>query len=224
MAEYLNFRYWAIKALKSIAGSRSRVSISSGELAKYMGISQQSASRMILELLKQGLITRQMNGRRQEIEITPKGLEILLKEYTDLGILVEKQAKMNLSGIVQSGLGEGRYYISRKFYVIQFQEKLGYVPYLGTLNVRIDQSSELSLRKLRSMDGIHIDGFVTEDRTYGPVKCFTGKIGGVQCAVIFPERSVYSDVMEIISPVYLREKLSLADGQRVTVEIEGPFN
>ncbi|MCL4341468.1 MAG: DUF120 domain-containing protein [Candidatus Thermoplasmatota archaeon] len=224
MAEYLNFRYWALKAVKSIAGTRPRVSISSGELAKYMGISQQSASRMILDLLKEGLITRQMNGRRQEIEITPRGMEILLREYADLGVLLEKQVSMNLSGTVQSGLGEGRYYISRKFYVIQFQEKLGYVPYLGTLNVKIDQSSELSLRKLRSMDGIHIDGFITEDRTYGPVKCFRGKISGIQCAVIFPERSVYSDVMEIISPVYLRERLSLVDGQKITVEIDGPFN
>lgn len=224
MAEYLNYRYWALKAIRTIGGSRPHIKISSTELARYMGISQQSASRMILDLLHEGYIRRQMNGRKQEIEITPKGLEVLVREYTDLGIMLEKQTRMSLTGTVQSGLGEGRYYISRKYYVVQFQDKLGYIPYLGTLNVKIDATSEISLRKLRSMDGIHIDGFVTEDRTYGPVKCFTGKIRGVTCAVIFPERSVYSDVMEIISPEYLREKLGLTDGQKISVEVEGPFN
>ena len=42
-------------------------------------------------------------------------------------------------GEVSSGLGEGRYYISRKSYIIQFQEKLGFIPFLGTLNIRVSQ-------------------------------------------------------------------------------------
>ena len=218
------YRYWAIKSIKTIGGSKPQVSLSSGDLGKFMGISQQTASRLILDLLKEGLITRQMNGRRQEISITARGMDLLMREYTDLEIILEKPTKMKLAGTVQSGLGEGRYYISRKYYVIQFKEKLGYIPFLGTLNVKIDPSHEISLRKLRTMDGIHIDGFTTEDRTYGPVKCFRGQLNGTVCAVIFPERSVYSDVMEIISPEYLREKLHLEDGQKIIVDIEGPFN
>lgn len=224
MGDSIDNSYWALKAIKSIGGSRSVIPLSSVELAQFMGISQQSASRFILNLLHQGYITRQMSGRKQEINITEKGMGLLIKEYSDLALILEKPVKMKLDGTVQSGLGEGRYYISRKGYIVQFQEKLGFIPFLGTLNLRIRPGSELALRKLRSMDGIHIDGFTTEDRTYGPVKIFLGNISGIQCGVIFPERSVYSDVMEIISTDYLREKLNLDDGSEVKVEITGPFN
>lgn len=224
MGDTFDSNYWVLKAIKSIGGSRSLVSLSSAELADFMGISQQSASRFILELLRNGYIIRQMNGRKQEISITEKGMGVLVKEYTDLAVILEKPIKMRLHGSVQSGLGEGRYYISRKGYIIQFQEKLGFIPYLGTLNLRIKPGSELSLRKLRSMDGVHIDGFTTEDRSYGPVKTFKASIGGVPCAIIFPERSVYSDVLEVISTEFLREKLNLEDGSEVLVEVDGPFN
>ena len=224
MTDQLYDNYRTLKAIKSISGSKTQTSLSSSELASFMNVSQQSASRMILQLLRNGYISRQMNGRKQEISITEKGIGILIKEYTDLGLLLEKPSRMRLGGTVQSGLGEGRYYISRKFYVIQFQEKLGYIPFLGTLNLKIKPDSELALRKLRSMDGIHIDGFVAEDRSYGPVKAFLCQINGVQCAVIFPERSVYSDVLEIISPIYLRERLSINDGDQIVVDVEGPMN
>ena len=224
MGDSIDNSYWALKALKSLGGSRSLISISSSELAEYMKISQQSASRFILELLRGGYIIRQMNGRKQDISITEKGVALLVKEYADLSVILEKPVKMKLYGNVQSGLGEGRYYISRKGYIVQFQEKLGFIPYLGTLNLRIKSGSELSLRRLRSMDGVHIDGFVTDDRTYGPVKLFLGNINGIKCAIIFPERSVYSDVLEIISVDYLRETLGIKDGDELLVEVEGPFN
>ena len=224
MGDTVDNSYWTLKALKSLGGTRSLISISSSELAEYMKISQQSASRFILDLLRDGYIVRQMNGRKQDISITEKGMSVLVKEYADLSVILEKPIKMKLHGNVQSGLGEGRYYISRKGYIVQFQEKLGFIPYLGTLNLRIKPGSELSLRKLRSMDGIHIDGFVTDDRTYGPVKAFLGNINGIKCAIIFPERSVYSDVLEVISVDYLRDSLNLKDGDELLVELEGPFN
>ncbi len=224
MGDTFDNNYWALKAIKSLGGSKSLISLSSTELAEYMGISQQSASRFILSLLREGYIIRQMNGRKQEVSITEKGMNLLIKEYSDLATLLEKPVRMKLEGSVQSGLGEGRYYISRKGYIIQFQEKLGFIPYLGTLNLKIKPGSELALRKLRSMDGIHIDGFTTDDRTYGPVKIFLCAVSGIKCGIIFPERSVYSDVMEIISTEYLREKLGISDGSDLIVEVTGPFN
>lgn len=224
MGDTFDNNYWALKAIKSIGGSKSLITLSSSELADFMGISQQSASRFILSLLNEGYILRQMNGRKQEVSITEKGMNLLIKEYSDLSTLLEKPVKLKLQGVVQSGLGEGRYYISRKGYIIQFQDKLGFIPYLGTLNLKIKPGSELALRKLRSMDGIHIDGFTTDDRTYGPVKIFHCNISGIKCAIIFPERSVYSDVMEIISTEFLREKLDISDGSEVVVEVTGPFN
>lgn len=211
--------YYALKIIKTKAGPKNHVSISSGELAEDMGLSQQSASRILIRLVEDGYITRAFQNRKQKVVLTDSGLDVLYRELGSLSRILHLDSKISLSGTVQSGLGEGRYYISRKFYIIQFQEKLAFIPYLGTLNVKIFPAFESQLRRLRSSPGIHIDGFKTEDRTFGPVKLFRATVNGERCAVIFPERSVYTDVVEVISEKYLRGELGLDDGDSVEVSI-----
>lgn len=214
-------KYYALlKQIKKVAGTTNKVSISSGELADMVGISQQSASRFILELIDNGYLTRKMENRKQSLKITEKGLHLLYSELSHLLKILGMGSKIKVPGRVSSGLGEGRYYISRKNYIIQFQEKLGWIPYLGTLNLKVEQANWDQLRQLRSSEGIHIDGFSTEDRTFGDVKAFRAKINGIPGAVIMPERTVYTDVIEIISETYLREALDLNDGDEVTIEVE----
>lgn len=212
--------YYALKVLKSISGLHNKVSISSGDLADKMGVSQQSASRVILELVSKGYITRTLENRKQSISITESGLEILYTELSNLSHILNLDSTITIGGRVESGLGEGRYYISRKYYIVQFQERLGFIPYLGTLNIKVKPEFENLLRRLRSSTGIHIEGFETDDRTFGPVKAFNAKIRGVSCAVILPERSVYSDVIEVISKDFLREKFGLQDGDNVIVDVD----
>ncbi len=212
--------YHALKVLKAKAGTKNQVVVSSGELAKSIGLSQQSASRIIIKLVEDGLVTRTSQNRKQRIVITDSGLEVLYKELGGLSKILNLDSTISLSGMVQSGLGEGRYYISRKFYIIQFQQKLGFIPYLGTLNLKILPAYESPLRRLRSSPGIHIDGFETEDRTFGPVKVFNATMNEQKCAVIFPERSVYTDVMEVISDKYLRGEFNLQDGDTINIAVD----
>ena len=54
----------------------------------------------------------------------------------------------------------------------QFSSKLGIKPYPGTLNIKIYPEYENILRRIRSADGTHIDGFKDNERTFGAVKCF----------------------------------------------------
>lgn len=212
--------YYALKVIKSKAGPKNYVTISSNELAEGMGISQQSASRVLIRLVEDGYVTRTFQNRKQRVLLTDSGLDVLYRELGSLSKILYLDGNISLSGTVQSGLGEGRYYISRKYYIIQFQEKLGFIPYLGTLNLRILPTFESPLRRLRSSPGIHIDGFKTEDRTFGPVKVFNATMNGEKCAVIFPERSVYTDVVELISENYLRGEYGLKDGDQVDVTID----
>lgn len=212
--------YHALKVLKSRAGAKNQIVLSSSELAQGMGLSQQSASRVIIRLVEEGLVSRTAQNRKQRITLTDSGLDVLYKELGSLSKILQLDSSVSLSGKVQSGLGEGRYYISRKFYIIQFQQKLGFIPYLGTLNVRILPSYESPLRRLRSSPGIHIEGFETEDRTFGPVKVFNATMNGEKCAVIFPERSVYTDIMEVISDKYLRGTFDLQDGDSVSIQVD----
>jgi riboflavin kinase len=209
----------ALKEIKKLCGSSGSAVVSSIKLGKILGISQQSASRILISLGKENMITRIMENRKQRIKLTEKGMDILITELNDLMGILNPKDTIDIKGVVTSGLGEGRYYISRKFYIIQFQEKLKFIPYLGTLNIKIKPNEDVHLSMLKNSPGIHIDGFTTEDRSFGPVKAFMCKISGVECAVLMPERTIHTDTMELISEHYLREKLDLKDGDEVTVKV-----
>lgn len=208
-----------LKHLAMIGGLRNFVPLSSGELAKMLGISQQSASKKILELIDDGIIERRFGAKKPLIKITKKGLELLQKEYADYQRMFEALKKLSVKGVVISGMGEGRYYLTLEGYNEQLKRKLRFSPYKGTLNLRVVPGESDKLNILKESSGINIDGFQDGERTFGPGKCFPAKIRNMDCAVIMPNRSHYSDVVEVISKDYLREKLKLRDGDEVAVEI-----
>lgn len=212
--------YIFLKEIKRIAGEKNRISVTSTQIAENLGVSQQTASRAILDLLENGYLARSIENRKQNLKITEKGLSFLYAELSSLLRILGMNSTIQIRGVVSSGLGEGRYYISRKNYIVQFQERLGMIPYLGTLNLKVEQSDWDKLRRMRTSDGIRIDGFKTEDRTFGAVKAFRARMQGTDAVVIMPVRTVYTDVVEIISEVYLRDALSLKDGDMVSVEID----
>jgi riboflavin kinase len=193
--------------------------LSSRELGKLLGLSQQSASKKILELLEFELITRKMGARKQLVKITSKGLEILRKEYSQYQKIFDSLEHLTLRGTLVSGLGEGQYYISQDYYMEQFQKKLWFKPYPGTLNLKIEGNELSKLQILKDSEGIMVEGFESEGRTFGLVKCFLTDIQNVECAVILPLRTHYSDVLEIISRHYLRDVLKLNDGDIVEIVV-----
>ncbi len=210
--------YEALKILATVRKNRGSIRISSSELGKMLSASQQTASRLIIMLEERGFIKREIAGKRQNITLLDKGISTLYEEMVQLSNLLGVIEKFSIEGTVKSGLGEGRYYVSKKPYVLQFSEKLNIIPYPGTLNISIHPEEEPKLRMLRANEGILIDGFQSDDRTYGDVKAFKCHINGLDCAAIFPYRSVYKDVIEIISNEYLREKLDLTDGDTLKID------
>jgi riboflavin kinase len=67
-----------------------------------------------------------------------------------------------------------------------------------------------------------IEGFEDGQRTYGSVKSFKTTIDDkVEGAILLIKRTHHAEnVLEIISPVYLREKLELKDGDKVTIKVK----
>jgi riboflavin kinase len=118
-------------------------------------------------------------------------------------------------------MGEGRYYMELSGYKNQFIERLGFKPYPGTLNLRLKTEEDIRGRQiLRDIEGIEINGFVSGERTFGPVKCFIAKIDGVEGAVIIPMRTHHGfNTLEVIAPENIRERLGLNDGDIVTVKV-----
>ena len=85
-------------------------------------------------------------------------------------------------------MGEGGYYICQPEYMEQFQKKLGFRPFEGTLNILVDKEDVSKLEILRNT-GLLINGFERDGRTFGNVLAYKAKIRNKGCAVIAPERS-----------------------------------
>ena len=208
-----------LKELALLGGINNKIEISSLELAKQLETSQQTASRYLLELDKNEMISREMGIKKQIIQITNNGIESLQEEHSQYKQIFELTDRVYFKGVVVSGLGEGRYYTEQDGYVTQFKDKIGFAPYPGTLNIEIEYVEKNKLRLLKSHNAIIIDEFKTDNRTFGGVRCFHAKINGINCAIVLPLRSHYSNVLEFISPHFLREKLNLKDGDEVKIVI-----
>ena len=191
------------------------------ELSKLLGASQQTASRHLIELEKMGLIRRVRLGRRESIKITAAGITHLDNMFMTLKRAFEmKKTEVVFEGAVFSGMGEGAYYMSQPGYKRQFLAKLGFEPYPGTLNLRVRKEDQEDVRMLEASPFILIEGFTDGTRSFGPAKCYQGKIGNeVEIALILPVRTHYTgDVAELISTEYLRKKLDLRDGDIVKIK------
>ncbi|MCL4332521.1 MAG: DUF120 domain-containing protein [Candidatus Thermoplasmatota archaeon] len=217
---FSSLHYATLKIVLSQGMGKNGTSVSTTSLGKMLHTSQQTASRIVIDLTENGFLIRNLNSKVQNLRLTQEAIDLLKQEYNELASLLEESSSVTIRGKVESGLGEGRYYVSRKSYIIQFQDKLGYIPFLGTLNLRVEPSESVYMDRLRRTPGINIEGFRTEDRTFGSAKAFRALANGIECAVLMPERTVHFDVIELISPKFLREALNVADGSPLSVEIQ----
>ncbi len=207
-------------------GAYEVIEISSIEFAERIRVSQQTASRRLKELEKLGYISRVISHKGQSIRITDKGFEMLHKIYLLLhDIFDKKPQELVIEGAVFSGFGEGAYYVTQPGYLDQFEKKLGFNPFPGTLNLRLVKQPDLQIRGLLESDsfpGVIIDGFKNANRTFGPVKCFKVKINDeLDGALLLIKRTHYqSDVLELIAPDCLRKTYNLKDGDSVKITID----
>jgi len=208
-----------LKELALLGGIHNKIELSSHELAKQLETSQQTASRYLLELDTQQMITRELGVKKQLIQITSNGADLLENEYLSYKQIFDLSTKVVFKGKLISGMGEGKYYTRQKGYADQFEKQLGFVAYPGTFNVEIEYIERNKLRLLRNCGGILINEFQAENRTFGSVVCFKATINGYEGAIVLPKRSHYAIVLECISPYFLREKLKLHDGDEVEVVV-----
>ena len=211
---------FALRKIALLGGLNNYVSVSSRELGDVLGMSQQSASKRILELLDEKYLVRDMGARRQRIKITDTGAEELRKEYNEYRRIFELTDHVTLNGKLSSGMGEGGYYITQKPYMDQFCAKLKFKPFEGTLNVKVAKEDLDKLEVVRNMPGNIIEGFEKDGRTFGSVRAYRAKIHNLDCAIVVPERSHYDDTMELVCKFHLRRTLSIKDGDDISVVVD----
>jgi riboflavin kinase len=124
--------------------------------------------------------------------------------------------KVKLSGRVFSGQGEGEKFLELPWVKCQIKAKLGFIPYHGTLNIRLSEESAERRKLLEKSASIR----VSPAEGYCSGKIFKALVGVLECAVVIPEVAGYPpDVLELVAPVNLREKFKLADGDKITVAV-----
>ena len=200
------------------------LTITTSSLGKNIHKSQQAASKHLLELEQNKFITRIISGRNLSVKITDKGFSEMVKLSSILQKSLDSSpSHVNLNGTLVSGMGEGAYYMGLKGYTKQFKSKIGYVPFPGTLNVRLDKKiHQESIKQFETLDGIKLNSFSDGKRTYGWVKCFSAKLNNsINCEFIILERTHHDDsVIELISKVCLRKNSKFKDGSKVSIKIE----
>ncbi len=212
----------ALYKLAEMGAHEKEVPCSTGDVARGIGISQQTASRRLIEMENLGLITRTKEGRNQKVRIAGEGLQNLTGMYQVLKRVFEaSKEEIVMKGVVFSGLSEGSYYMSLEGYRKQFRAKLGFDPYPGTLNLRVRREDLNDRKMLESFPSIYIEGFANQKRSYGPAKCYKARVNDrVDSAIIIPIRAHYGeDVVELIGPQSLRKQLRLKDGDTVQVRV-----
>jgi len=121
-----------------------------------------------------------------------------------------------VKGKVFSGSGEGARFIEISWVRKQITEKLGFIPYPGTLNIKLAEGIANSklLKKAKAIEILPVEGFC-RGRCFNA--CFMDTL---KCAIVIPEVENYpEDILEVIAPINLREKFKLKDGDIVDVKI-----
>lgn len=207
--------------LAELGAHEKEILLTTEEMARAVGSSQQTASRRLIEMESDGLVLRTKVGRNQKVQITAAGLGQLAVMHQVLKRVFESpRDHVVVHGVLFSGLSEGSYYVGLEGYRRQFRSKLGFDPYPGTLNLRV-KKEDLNERKiLEGFPSVYIEGFANGKRSYGPAKCYKAVANDkVDCAIIIPIRAHYGeDVVELISPHQLRKLLRLKDGDMVKVK------
>ena len=212
--------------LLSKGAKHNYVTITTNALGKNIKKSQQSASKHLLELEQNQFIERIISGRNISVKITSKGFSEMVKLSTILQKSLNSfPSHVEIKGTLISGMGEGAYYMGLKGYTKQFKSKIGYVPFPGTLNVKIVQKiHQEAIKQFVNLNGINIHSFSDGKRTYGWVKCFPAKINNsVDCNLILLERTHHDNsVVELISKLSLRKSAKLKEGSKISIKI--PIN
>lgn len=222
-----NYANWfALYHLCQSIEDKKSIHMSSVEFGKVLDSSQQTASRRIMDLEELGWIERKIDGKEQVIRITKKGADIMLAMYKDLKGILEN---ILIVGIVSSGMEEGAYYVALKGYFEQFKEKLGFIPYKGTLNLSLsDLNNSLLRENMNSRVPVIIEGFKTMERSYGAVHCYKCKISRlddknnkIKGAILDIKRTHHKkNIVEILAEPYLRDHFNLKDGDKLRIEFK----
>ena len=124
---------------------------------------------------------------------------------------------LKFKGKITSGLNRASSFMKKEIYTQQYQEKLGYNPFYGTLNITLENNLHLDIngKFKKDLKIIHGDVFFLNAIITNP-KNNISKKGDI----LFPTKTVYSfNTLEFVSDEKLRDTMLLDDEDSVTIEL-----
>mgnify|MGYP001466596874 CR=1 FL=1 len=154
------------------------IRITTTEIGKIAGMSQQNASLRLRALEAASLLERKNEG----LLLTKKATDSARETYLILKESFDKKP-VSISGKILSGLGEGKYYLSIPQYRERIIAQLGFAPYAGTLNVRLNKESAAHKPLLlKGLEPEIISGFERDGRAFGDIFAYPCRIGKINAA------------------------------------------
>ena len=154
---------------------------------------------------------------------------------------------VRISGTVSSGLRRAHVFMAQKHYQEQFQVLMGTSVWPGTLNLKLTKEDLCNYIALRLKSGIdtldadedmlqkakmidvtkisafRIRGFLRDGISFGGATAYKAIFhcngDSTECSVLIPDLTRHFDVIEVISPKFLREHFSMSDGEKITIEL-----
>jgi CTP-dependent riboflavin kinase len=125
-----------------------------------------------------------------------------------------------LKGKVVSGVRKAAYFTQLDWVQEQCMEKLGFRPYPGTLNVEMSEESLPIIEALQKEQGIEL---IPPDTEFCAARAMLLSVGSVSGAIIIPSEDVRvhgKNIVEVISPLRLKEALQVDDGDSLTLIVK----
>ncbi len=124
---------------------------------------------------------------------------------------------MQIRGVVQSGAGRGAHFTQVDWVVQQCAEKLGFVPFPGTLNVAIRDQDLPDLERLLAAAEVSL---VPTDPAFCAARVEPVTVRGIPCALVLPSEDVriHADTtIELLAPCHLKRTFGLQDGDPIVI-------
>ena len=125
---------------------------------------------------------------------------------------------MEITGIVTTGLGKAAFFLGQDFYKNQFNEKCGFIPFPGTLNLIVEEDKLDDIRLMKDS----CKNVIKPDQGFGAVRYIKAYLNkDIVGAIVFPDKTSHDEnYLEFISKDKLRDKYNFKDGDEVIITID----
>ena len=127
-----------------------------------------------------------------------------------------------LKGKIVSGARQAAFFTQLDWVQEQLEEKFGFRPYPGTLNLEIESEYVAVIETLQHEKLVEL---IPPDPKFCVARTISATVGGIEGIVIIPEADVNihaANIVEVMAPVKVKDALDVKDGDRLELIIKMP--